>query len=555
MPGNTDTLPGEVPESATQYQVPMRDRVLLATDVYLPADCGGAVPAILVRLPYDKNSRYVFMKEVAERVTADGYVLVVQDVRGKFRSQGVAIGPLSEANDGFDTLEWIVRQSWSDGAVGMFGDSYYGFTQWAAVSSAHPALRAIVPRVTSARLPLFESSRSGVVGEVEWLNFIKYIAECWSGRYLPEVQFNWELTPLTAVFEDMFERTGLRAPWYDLMVPRVQPVPVFSNGHPFDQKPIPVMHTVGWYDNVAKWSFRDYMELSSRPDWAPLQYLWADSVDHENYHLSLAPIAPEDDHNVDAAALQRMLDLYIEPALKFFDVFLKRSEPVESLPRVQWHLGHDTYRTSEIWPPPEAQTKRLYIGDLESAGSTTGGVLSSSPPVVRQHAPWKYDPSSLIPSAVDNSFAFLFDYPDESHIDELAGVIHFDSEATDGDIDFAGPVNLWLSVVSSAPTTDVYARLLDVSPGGGTRMIVRGEAVLHQPNADELVMIELGHVGYRLQRGHRLRLRLTNSDYPEYPPNSGSSEDRWTAQERRSSVQELTTGSTAPAHLEFHVLE
>ena len=137
-----------VPDTATQYLVRMRDGIRLATDVYLPDD-PAPVEAVLVRLPYDKNSRYVFFRWVAEIFTQRGYAMVVQDVRGKFRSEGETLGFVREANDGYDTIDWIIAQPWSNGIVGMFGDSYYGFTQWAAVSSGHRALRAIVPRVTT----------------------------------------------------------------------------------------------------------------------------------------------------------------------------------------------------------------------------------------------------------------------------------------------------------------------------------------------------------------------------------------------------------------------
>src|SRR5262249_44053340 len=110
MPEDFERVTEEpVPDTATQYMVRMRDGIRLATDVYLP-DNGTPAEAVLVRLPYDKNSRYVFFKWVAEIFTRRGYAMVVQDVRGKFRSEGETIGFVSEANDGYDTIDWIVAQ-------------------------------------------------------------------------------------------------------------------------------------------------------------------------------------------------------------------------------------------------------------------------------------------------------------------------------------------------------------------------------------------------------------------------------------------------------------
>ena len=138
------TGPGAVDPRAEQHMVPMRDGVSLAIDVYLP-EAAAPCAAVLVRLPYDKNGRYCWMPQIARHFTDRGYVFLVQDVRGKFRSGGEVNAFVHELDDGYDTLEWVTRQPWSNGAVGMWGDSYYGFTQWTAVASGHPALRAIVP--------------------------------------------------------------------------------------------------------------------------------------------------------------------------------------------------------------------------------------------------------------------------------------------------------------------------------------------------------------------------------------------------------------------------
>ena len=126
--------PAPLDPAAEQVMVRMRDGVHLATDVYLP-DGTAPTQTVLVRICYDKNGRYTFMDLLAPYVTERGYAFVVQDVRGKFRSEGTTMAFVHESHDGYDTLEWISNQPWSDGRVGMFGDSYYGFTQWAAVAS------------------------------------------------------------------------------------------------------------------------------------------------------------------------------------------------------------------------------------------------------------------------------------------------------------------------------------------------------------------------------------------------------------------------------------
>ena len=229
---------------AEQVMVPMRDGMRLATDVYLP-DAGVPVrhPAVLVRLPYDKAGRYTFMPMLAPYITDRGYAFVVQDVRGKFRSEGETVPFVHEVDDGYDTLEWLVGQAWSDGTVVMFGDSYYGFTQWAAVASGHPALRAIVPRVTSADLATVNWSGEGVTA----LYGADYLAHYWVDNPIYDYAVDWSQRPLATVFDEAFGAIGARSRGLDILLEHeaegmALPNP-FPNGHPFERLTIPVLHT------------------------------------------------------------------------------------------------------------------------------------------------------------------------------------------------------------------------------------------------------------------------------------------------------------------------
>jgi hypothetical protein len=551
MPEDFERVTEEpVPDTATQHLVRMRDGIRLATDVYLPG--GAPAETVLVRLPYDKNSRYVFFRWVAEIFTARGYAMVVQDVRGKFRSEGETIGFLGEASDGYDTIDWITAQPWSNGIVGMFGDSYYGFTQWAAVSSGHRALRAIVPRVTSAEL-LGEPQVSGPVRDVPWLVHADYVAHYWLDRHVYARELDWSLRPLTEVFEDMFRSVGARSAAYDLSVPHRVPLPVYPDGHPFDARPVPVLHAVGWFDNLSIVAMRDYAALSRRPGWAAVQYLTADSVDHENYHLSHAPITETDDHGLNDEALARMLVLYTEPALDFFDVFLKGARDASTLPRVRWHLGHEGYREAPAWPPPGAREQHLYLAALDAAAAA-GGQLTDAGPAAEQAAEWVYDPGDLVSSSVPNSFAFLHEYPDEAATAQRPDVLSFVSGPAGEPVDLAGPVDLLVTVTSTAPSAYLFAKLLDEAPDGSARLIVRGQGELTDTSGATPARIEMGHTGYRLRPGHRFRLNVASSDFPEYMRHPGTAENPWLAVTTKPSTQRLVTRPDAPASLRLTVL-
>lgn len=544
--------PEPVPRHAWQHGVRMRDGTLLATDVYGAGPDTGPAPTVLVRLPYDKNSRYVFFDRIAERFTARGYVMVVQDVRGKFRSQGETLGWTGEVDDGYDTIEWVTRQPWSDGLVGMFGDSYYGFTQWSAVSAQHPALRAIVPRVTSTNnRPGVASYDAGSGRQPLWLEGADYQAHVWVDNDSYDFTADLSKRPLIAAYEEAFAAIGRRSAGFDLVVGRI-PLPPYNGPHPYDARPVPVLHCVGWFDNLNIAHMRDYTELDRRPGWSAVQYMVADAIDHENYFLEKAPVSPAADHLLDDTALDGVLDSCTGPALEFFDVFLKGIRGPDSLPRVRWKLGHVGWRTSTVWPPPDARVSELYLAEPESAvAPVPGGVLTARQVDGAASVDWRYDPDNLVPSATADTFMVLRDHPDERLTADRDDVLVFTSTARDTPLDLAGPVHAVLHVESTAPTFDVFVRLLDLAPDGTARLIVRGCV---QADAAGEVGIDLGHTGYRVRTGHRLALTIAGSDFPNHLPNSGSLEDPWLTTAPKASLQKLRTGSTHPSRLSLTTL-
>jgi putative CocE/NonD family hydrolase len=522
-----------VDPSAEEVYVRMRDGVRLATDVYL----GGVSvprPVVLVRLPYDKAGRYTFMPRLAPHFNDRGYVLVVQDVRGKFRSEGETFPYVPEVADGYDTLDWIVAQKWCDGVIGMFGDSYYGLTQWAAVASEHPALRAIVPRVTSADLL---KVRGQTVPTVEAAD---YLAHYWVDNNIHDYRVDWSRRPLAEAFDDAYAAIGARSKSLDSLLAGNEAFLSAWRRHPFDTLAIPVLHNVGWFDNVMPHHMRDWTTLTGQARTRNLQYLVADSSDHENYRLPMAPVGPADDHDSNDAALDRLIPRYLGPALDFFDITLRGTGTLDTVPRARWHLGHEGWREDTSWPPPGARAISLCPG--------AGGRLAAEagPRAVLN---WVHDPDDMVPSTVTNPFAFLHSYPDESAVQERPDVLTFTSEPSDAPLDLAGPVSLLAHVGSTGPSMDVHVKLCDVAPDGTARMIVRGQARVTGPDPDRGVVIELGHAGYRLRPGHRLRIAVASSDFPGFLWHPGTSEHPWYATKSKRNTQTLVVGGASPTSL------
>ena len=543
--------------------VPMRDGVRLATDVYLPEGAGarrGRFPAALVRLPYDKCSRYAFMAQMASWFGERGYALVAQDVRGKYRSEGETFPYVHETTDGYDTLEWLAAQPWSDGSAGMFGDSYHGFTQWAAVAGRHPALRAIVPRVTTAELG---RQRLGQ----RWEDDVPalYAASYQAHYFVDHADYDyapaWDRRPLAEAFDDAFAAIGRRSAALDALLARARTGAVFDPftppaTHPFDGLRVPVLHWVNWFDNLQPAALRDYLILRGRPDRGGLQYLLADSADHESFRLADVPITPDRDHDVSDEALARLLPRYLGPVLDFFDVFVRGHGSAFGVPRVRWHLGHEDWHEAPGWPPPGTREVRLYPGAASrAADGPEGGTLRPAAGPLTAVARWVHDPADLVPSSVADPFAVLRQYPDEREIEQRGDVLTFTGEPVAAPLDLAGPVSAHLGVGTSGPSMNVHVKLLDVGPDGTTHAILGGQTRAYGPDPASLTVVHLGHTGYRLRAGHALRLQVASSDFPLYLWHPGADENPWDATRFAANEQTLTTGGGGPSHVRFTVRE
>ncbi|MEF2978371.1 CocE/NonD family hydrolase [Subtercola sp. YIM 133946] len=559
--------PGPLSELATQKFVRMRDGVRLATDVYLPG--GDVTPGetILIRLPYDKNGEYTFIPPIAAYMMGRGYRVVAQDVRGKFRSEGETLLMVNEAADGYDTIEWITQQEWSNGRVAMWGDSYYGFTQWAAVSSQHPALRAISPRVTGTQLGEPVVAHPGdVTRRVDWAVTLMYPLTFFHSNPTYHWDLDWSKRPFTDQIEAFLAQVGQRSISYDQWYPHPVHLRRFPFGSPFEARAIPVLQTIGWWDNCAPLSWADVAEIERRPAWASNHYLRIESIDHESYGLLDRPESRVSERS--PQQIEALLPGMLDPALDFFEVFVRDNGDAGRVPRVAWNLaGEEGMRTSPSWPPTGVRpvtlraeaggTLAVSAAPAESAAEGTAPVTPAAPGALAEPATvvaWLHDAADPVPSSVENSFAFLLDKPDEAALGRRADVIVYESAPLATHVELVGPAHATAMISSTGPSMDLFVRLLDVDEQGGALRIARGQVHLVHATTPTSVTIDLTQLGYRLDAGHRLRVHLSSSDSPEFLPQPGTGADPWSAVDTTPNTQSLTIGGPDGFSLTLSVL-
>lgn len=534
---------GSVDPRAEEVMVTMRDGIRLATDVYLPAP-KGRFPAVLIRLPYDKSGEFSFMSQIATRLLEMEIAVVVQDVRGKIRSEGRTYAFVHEMADGFDTVEWLIAQSWSNGDVATFGDSYYGYTQWALAATHHPALRAMVPRMTTTEVATDWMYQNGVfnLGSMgEWA------LHTWIDNSLNELAIDWSVRPLVDFIQantqgdvsDSFQDWISHPPddpyWVD--------VTLGSEASPWGA--IPTLHVGGWFDVFSRGQLRDYERALSGP-MSQDQYLLMSATDH--FDDEIGPEGFTADYLKDKELLAKFLDGYIQPALDFFAKYLLGEE--RAIPNVRYQVAHGSWHISDTWPPQDSVPMTWYLDAPEMATrGPLGGILQDHVPTLDGSVAWIHDPNSPVPSEVQDPWRPLLRLPDERRVLSRPDVLTFTTNDFPAGLTVCGPVQVSVLIDAQAPSTMIIARLLDVFPDGRSHFIVEGVQLVRDTAEPQICEVDLGDTAYFVRPGHRLTLQISASSFPRWPVHPGTTEDPLHAIESVSVLHTLSVDPNRPSFL------
>jgi len=523
----------------------MRDGVTLRADIYRPR-AEAKFPVLLERTPYDKTHERDFGMKGAAR----GYVVVVQDTRGRYASEGEWYTFRNEANDGYDTVEWAATLPYADGKVGMFGGSYVGATQfWAAI--AHPPhLAGIAPDVTASNYHDGWTYQGGAFEQ--WFN------QSWASG-LTEDTLRRASDRITAPLE---WRTVLPLTDYPLRAaPNMKTLaPYYADwlAHPsyddywktlsieehYGQIQVPVFNLAAWYDIFLGGSLRNYELLKSkagsevaRKGQRLLVGLGGHAGGWEQRKIGELDFGEKAPFDGDALVLD------------WYDMLLKGGPNAFAGGKAVriFVMGRNEWRNEDDWPLARAKATEYFLHSAGNANSLAGdGVLSteapaSGLPAAQTKDVFEYDPANPVPT-IGGPLCCRGDLLKPGPFDQTAAeqrkdVLVYSTAALAKDLEATGPVTAELWVSSSAMDTDITAKLVDVAPNGFAQNLTEGILRLRyrdsQEKAEPLkpgvvykVKVDLWATSNVFLAGHRIRLEISSSNFPRFDRNLNTDEEQ-----------------------------
>lgn len=559
--------------------IPMRDGVKLATDIYRPAKDGqpaqGKFPALLIRTPYDKTEGH---QNYARYFVSHGYVLVIQNVRGRYKSEGHWRPAYDDGHDGFDTAQWIGHQTWSDGGVGAVGGSYEGATVHALAISDAPFLKAVMPEYSMSDIGQYGLRHHGAF-ELRWLNWVFSMGEPGDPPNLSAATRAASTPAAAPALADLVNhvseyvqalplRSGTTplkyAPDYEQWLigalshpggdPFFKDMGMDVVEHTAQYKDVPAYHVTGWYDSwslqVANLNF-----VTLREHKQSLQKLIVGPWVHGSSSLSFSGDAQfTPDAAIDMAELERR---WFDRWLKNLNNGIDHDAPV----RIYVMGGGDAHKTPEgrifvgghwrdeqEWPLARAHTQAYYLhGD---------GELSPQAPTSHDPIRYQFDPHKPVPTLGGNisSEGDLMTRgatdqrchkgvrlcTNDNPLSTRSNVVVFQTEPLESNIEVTGRLIVKLWAASDGPDTDFTAKLVDVYPPNadfpaGVDLNI-GDGIVRARYRDsdtkpEFLQagkpyeftIEMYPTSILFKRGHRIRLDISSSNFPRFDvnPNTG----------------------------------
>jgi putative CocE/NonD family hydrolase len=527
----------------------MRDGVTLNADVYRPAGAG-QYPVLLTRLPYGKDLilSSVFQSMHLLRAVRAGYVVIIQDCRGTFSSEGQFEYCFHEGKDGYDTVEWAAALPYSTGAVGMFGGSHLGWTQWSAAGLRPPHMKAIAPGQTWTDFSgmRFRGGAFELGDALQWrlqMSMGKLTRELaakgGSAREMGVGATTRAIVKfLDSLTEDGFREVPLRRLKSLEKVGLADIIGVLLDPGPGNQAPgfriehadvdVPSLNLAGWYDVFQQYTLDNFVGARTRGrGTARHSRLLVGPWTHGQ--VVNAPGMMVGEMNFGTAASGATIDL-TGIYLRWFDHWLKGVDNgVEKESPVRLFLtGENHWIDMPDWPLPGATEKRLYLG-------ANGSLDFSAPQGDTGSSYFLYDPADPVPTLAGNVMLALRGVRDQRPLSARPDVLTFTGSPVEQPLMVAGRITADLWVSSSAPDTDFVVRLIDVHPDGYMHNLCDGimraryrnslkQASWLKQGEVEKLKVDLWSMAHVFKPGHRMAVQVTSSSFPRWDRNWNTDE-------------------------------
>ncbi|MBI3330094.1 MAG: CocE/NonD family hydrolase [Nitrospinae bacterium] len=561
----------------------MRDGISLYADVHRP-DAPGKFPVILMRVPYDKTaatpSNYV--NYFAPR----GYVVVVQDTRGRYVSEGEYYPLVHEAEDGYDTVEWAAGLPWADGNVGTAGQSYHGGTQYLLPHTRPPHLRCEVPISASANFHASWVYHTGGAFEFGWqVPYAIFMARNTAERkglgqayldqlnryVLPEINFAQPLK------DEWYQHLPIRD-WADWLK---ETAPYFAEylNHPDDgpywdplnlykhhhEIAAPMYHIGSWYDIFQEGTLGNYAGVvrHGRPEARGTQKLLMGPWGHLRPYAAPTTGGTGDIDFGPNAAIQSH-----EIELRWFDHWLKGTDTgvLREPPIKLFVMGDNAWRDEQEWPLARTRYTSYYLHSRGAANTLHGdGLLSTEAPAQDQPDSYVYDPRDPVPTRGGNTLVIPMGVYDQRSVEERRDVLCYTSAPLTQALEITGPITVTLYAASSAPDTDFTAKLVDVRPDGYAQNLADGIVRARYREARDrpspitpgtiyLYTIDLWSTSFVFQPGHRIRVDIASANFPRFDRNHNTGRAFFADAELQAATQTIYHDAAHPSHIVLPVI-
>ena len=524
-----------------------RDGVTLHADIYRPKT-PDKFPVILMRTPYDKSASWAIMP--AYKAVARGYVFIIQDVRGRYTSEGEWYPFRHEQADGYDAVEWAASLLYSNGKIGMMGGSYVGATQMLAAIGAPPHLAGIAPEITTSNYHDNWTYQGGALEQWFDQNWTTQLARNTLDRLIDKNTdarvgaptlplanypvFNFGQLPadakLTAEIAPYY-LDWLAHPDYDNYWKQ------WSIEEHFSDITVPMLNVGAWYDIFSDGTLHNYMGVKAHGATEAArtqQHLLMQIGGHAGFRQRIGDV----DFGPHA-----MENPYVDVVLDWYDHLFKgiHNQFATDKPVKLFVMGVNEYRQEDDWPPPEARYVKYFLHSAGKANSLRGnGSLSTSVPKSEPSDSYAYDPADPVPTTggpLCCAQELMEPGPrDQRSVENRDDVLVYSMGPLAQDLDVTGPVKATLFVKSTAVDTDFTGKLVDVAPDGFAMDVAEGilrmryrdsreHALLMNPGQAYEITLDLWATSNVFLRGHMLRLEVSSSNFPRFDRNLNTGEE------------------------------